>query len=75
MNRLCKKCKKPFVAEHLVAVWGGNARAVSEYCPDCSANMGAKPDVDLDCYQYTTHHRLTARLRDGYQILAEAETE
>ncbi|HZT29215.1 MAG TPA: hypothetical protein VFA33_04995 [Bryobacteraceae bacterium] len=70
---LCLYCKKPFVAHHNVALWSRNKTVASKVCPDCAANMGAKPDVDLDCHEYMARHRVGTRIRDGYRMLLEAE--
>ncbi len=74
MSNLCRRCKKPFVAEHQVMTVRGTVVARSRLCPDCSPNMGAKPDAEMDCHRYILPHRLTARLRDGFEMLTEDPT-
>ncbi len=53
----------------------GTVETVSRICPDCAQNMGAKPEVEMDCVRYIQKLRLGARLRDGYHLLLQANAE
>ncbi|HZT29467.1 MAG TPA: hypothetical protein VFA33_06270 [Bryobacteraceae bacterium] len=68
MDKLCARCKKPFVSwrkeekHNPTATWHG------ETCPDCAPKT--KPsEATLDCVQYIATRRMAARLRDGHSIL------
>ena len=72
---LCRCCRQPFVARHRIATVSGTTETVSRICPDCAQNMGAKPEVEMDCVRYIQKLRLGARLRDGHLLLLQAEAE
>jgi hypothetical protein len=67
---VCGQCGKPFVAREKPDADNPTATWRAERCPDCAPYKFGKPEVTLDCCQYIRPARLTARLRDGYNILA-----
>ena len=67
----CRSCRQPFVARHRVATVNGTVETRSRICPDCAAELGATPEVEMDCTQYMRASRLSMRLRDGHWLLTQ----
>ena len=70
-EQLCRRCRQPFVARHRIATVNGIVETLSRVCPDCAQNMGARPEVEMDCAQYIRKSRVGMRLRDGYRLLMQ----
>ena len=66
---ICRRCKQPFVAKHVVATVNKAVETHSTICPDCSQDAGWQPDVQMDCFRYIQNYRVGSRLRDGYRLL------
>jgi hypothetical protein len=66
---VCGLCKKPFVAWQKANKENPTATWRQERCPECAPHRLGRQGATLDCYEYMRQNRLTARLRDGYNIL------
>jgi hypothetical protein len=66
VDKLCARCKRPFVSWQKPNTHSPTATWRGECCPDCAPE---KTVATLDCCDYMQARRLTARLRDGYHIL------
>lgn len=71
MSALCQRCNKPFVSRHKIATRYGSITMLSLSCPDCAPRHGPRRDRELDCHRYIHPRRITARLRDGFELLGE----
>jgi hypothetical protein len=67
---VCGQCGNRFVVcekhdtNNPIATWR------PERCPNCAPQKFGRPEHTLDCYQYIRPNRLTARLRDGHNMLS-----
>lgn len=68
MTRFCRACGVPFVPQV------DRDLNPSRVCADCTPPIPPKKpwqEGTLDCHQYIRHYRVTDRLQEGFEMLAE----
>ena len=65
MLRICHACNRPYVPQR------DRDLNLSHFCPDCMPSKELVQAGTLDCQQYIRPHRVTDRLRTGFEMLAE----